>query len=294
MEMHSHLSALNETRNDWFLRVRVTRIWNNTTSSGILIRYNMILLDCENNYMHAVVALELWNLFAGIITPGTIYCIRNMNVSPATGLFRPVHSKDMIHFTASTTVVLDLNNDLFIPRHKFHITPLNELRDSFYFYGPENQPVYSTDVVGVVENLEAMRTVQTRHGSRDLMRFNISDGLNRHCVSFYSPFSEHYEALYETQLENLVIVILASTRVSVFRNIYVIGNLPSTKIYINIDDPQVFLMRQRTTWKIKARVTRMWPSVSVTDNGTETMKGYNLVLLDDADCHVHVFVYADN
>ncbi|KAL8097804.1 hypothetical protein AgCh_030787 [Apium graveolens] len=50
----------------------------------------------------------------------------------------------------------------------------------------------------------------------------------------------------------------------------------------------------RTTWKIKDRVTRMWPSISVADNGTETMKGYNLVLLDDDDCHVHIFVYADN
>ncbi|XP_074352464.1 replication factor A protein 1-like [Apium graveolens] len=218
MEMHSHLSALNETRNDWFLRVRVTGIWNNT-SYGILIRYNMILLDCENNHMHAVVAPELWNLFVGIITPGTIYCIRNMNVSPATGLFRPLHSKDMIHFTASTTVVLDLNIYLFIPRHKFHITPLNELRDSFYFYGPENHPVCSTDVVGVVDNLEAMRTVQTRHGSRDLMRFNISYGLQ--CVSFYSPFPEHYEALYDTQLENPVIVILASTRVSIHIHVHV-------------------------------------------------------------------------
>ncbi|XP_074324284.1 uncharacterized protein LOC141661199 [Apium graveolens] len=38
----------------------------------------------------------------------------------------------------------------------------------------------------------------------------------------------------------------------------------------------------------------MWPSVSVAYNGTETMKGYNLVLLDDVDYHVHVFVYADN
>ncbi|XP_074323504.1 uncharacterized protein LOC141660419 [Apium graveolens] len=177
MEMHSHLSALNKTGNDLFLIVRVTRIWNNTTSPGILIRYNMILLDCENNHMHAVVAPELSNLFAGIIIPGSIYCIRNMNVSPSSGLFRPVHSKDMIHFTAPTTVVLDLNNDLFIPMHKFHITPLNELRDSFYFYGSEHQPVYSTDVVGVVENLKAMRTVQTRHGSRDLMRFNIVDGI---------------------------------------------------------------------------------------------------------------------
>ncbi|KAL8156011.1 hypothetical protein AgCh_001177 [Apium graveolens] len=163
-----------------------------------------------------------------------------------------------------------------------------------------------TNVVGVVENLEAMRTVQTRHGSRDLMCFNISDG--RHCLSVYSPFPEHYEVLYETQLENPVIVILTSTRVSVFRNTYVIGNLPSTKIYINFDDPQVFLMQHRpylvsttykltsyrTTWKIKARVTRMWPSVSIVDNGIETMKGYNLILLDDDDCHVHVFVYADN
>ncbi|XP_074323358.1 replication protein A 70 kDa DNA-binding subunit A-like [Apium graveolens] len=278
MKMHIHLSALNETRNDWSLRVRVTRIWNNTTSYGILIRYNMILLDCENNHMHPVVDPELWNLFVGIITPGSIYCIRNMNVSPSTGLFRPVHSKDMIYLTASTTVVLELNNDLFIPMHKFHITPLNELHDSFYFMDL-NTSLY---VFGVVENLEAMRTVQTRHGSKDLMCFNIVDGMNRQYVSFYSPFPGHYEALYETQLENPFIVILTSTRVSAFRNTFVIGNLPSTKIYINIDHPQLSSIdASRNTWKIKAGVTRMWPSISVADNGTEIMKGYNLVLLDD-------------
>ncbi|XP_074327615.1 uncharacterized protein LOC141665529 [Apium graveolens] len=98
-----------------------------------------------------------------------------------------------------------------------------------------------TDVVGVVENLEAMRTVQTRHGSRDLMRFNIVDGL------------------------------------------------------IQIDCIQLSSIdASRTTWKIKAKVTRMWPSIFVADNMTETMKGYNLVLPDNDDCHVHIFVYADN
>ncbi|XP_074327620.1 replication factor A protein 1-like [Apium graveolens] len=59
-------------------------------------------------------------------------------------------------------------------------------------------------------------------------------------------------------------------------------------------DQLSFIDASGTTWKINARVTRMWPSISVADNGTETMIGYNLVLLDDADCHVHVFVYADN
>ncbi|XP_017245598.2 uncharacterized protein LOC108217271 [Daucus carota subsp. sativus] len=49
----------------------------------------------------------------------------------------------------------------------------------------------------------------------------------------------------------------------------------------------------KTTWRVKARVTRMWPSVSNTTTGNDGLRGYNLILLDDNDCHVHAFVYAD-
>ncbi|XP_074327802.1 uncharacterized protein LOC141665716 [Apium graveolens] len=50
----------------------------------------------------------------------------------------------------------------------------------------------------------------------------------------------------------------------------------------------------RTSWKIKVRVTRMWPSnASATEMQRETLKGYNLIFLDEDNCHVHVFVYAD-
>lgn len=38
------------------------------------------------------------------------------------------------------------------------------------------------------------------------------------------------------------------------------------------------LEKSRTDWKIKVRVTRMWPIVSP-DSGTA--KGFNLILLDD-------------
>lgn len=37
----------------------------------------------------------------------------------------------------------------------------------------------------------------------------------------------------------------------------------------------------RTNWKIKVRVTRMWPSVASQSGGKDALKGYNLILLDD-------------
>uniref|UniRef100_A0A161ZNE1 Replication protein A 70 kDa DNA-binding subunit B/D first OB fold domain-containing protein n=1 Tax=Daucus carota subsp. sativus TaxID=79200 RepID=A0A161ZNE1_DAUCS len=54
------------------------------------------------------------------------------------------------------------------------------------------------------------------------------------------------------------------------------------------------LNTSRTNWRVKVRVTRMWPSGSKASNGNDGIKGYNLILLDDDNCHVHAYVYADN
>lgn len=98
----------------------------------------------QNNHMHAIVSPEIWNQMDELIIPGTVYIISNMNVSPATGLFRPVHATDCIHFTPSTTVVVYPNNDLSIPMHKFVFTPLNEFDNRMFYYYDDHQPFYST------------------------------------------------------------------------------------------------------------------------------------------------------
>ncbi|KAL8132901.1 hypothetical protein AgCh_008396 [Apium graveolens] len=38
----------------------------------------------------------------------------------------------------------------------------------------------------------------------------------------------------------------------------------------------------------------MWASISNAVNQTDPVKGYNLILLDNDDCHVHAFVFADS
>ncbi|KAL1809544.1 hypothetical protein ACET3Z_026534 [Daucus carota] len=51
------------------------------------------------------------------------------------------------------------------------------------------------------------------------------------------------------------------------------------------------LDKSRSNWRIKARLTRFWTTFSPE---TSTIKGYNLILLDDDNSHVHAYVYPDN
>uniref|UniRef100_A0A175YHT4 Replication protein A 70 kDa DNA-binding subunit B/D first OB fold domain-containing protein n=1 Tax=Daucus carota subsp. sativus TaxID=79200 RepID=A0A175YHT4_DAUCS len=51
------------------------------------------------------------------------------------------------------------------------------------------------------------------------------------------------------------------------------------------------LDKSRSNWRIKARLTRFWTTFSPK---TSTIKGYNLILLDDDNSHVHAYVYPDN
>ncbi|XP_074360911.1 uncharacterized protein LOC141701155 [Apium graveolens] len=51
------------------------------------------------------------------------------------------------------------------------------------------------------------------------------------------------------------------------------------------------LQKNRTTWRLKVRVTRIWETISP-ENGS--IRGYNLILLDDDNSHVHAYVFPDN
>nr|XP_017248313.1 PREDICTED: uncharacterized protein LOC108219398 isoform X2 [Daucus carota subsp. sativus] len=51
------------------------------------------------------------------------------------------------------------------------------------------------------------------------------------------------------------------------------------------------LDKSRTNWRIKARCTRFWQTVS---NKTNDIKGYNFILLDDDNSHIHAYAYPDN
>ena len=47
---HTHLSMIDESKVNWTVKVRVTRMWVSVNVGGLIMRHNMIVLDCEVGY----------------------------------------------------------------------------------------------------------------------------------------------------------------------------------------------------------------------------------------------------
>ncbi|WOH08970.1 hypothetical protein DCAR_0728421 [Daucus carota subsp. sativus] len=47
MDAHDHLAVVDGSKMTWNVRVRVTRIWPSTIPNGVIVRWNLLLLDSE-------------------------------------------------------------------------------------------------------------------------------------------------------------------------------------------------------------------------------------------------------
>ncbi|XP_074347667.1 uncharacterized protein LOC141686539 [Apium graveolens] len=244
---HHHLSDLDGNNTAWTLKVRVTRMWVSTNRQGVLVRHNLILLDCENNHILAIIPPALWNLFYFIIHPGRLLRIRNVQVLPAAGFMRPVRSANHIIFLPITVVVLEPEKILSIPRHKFDLVHVTLLYNSPHCSALDELPIYSTDVIGIVELLLPVQSIMTRFGEKEVLRFRISDGVRAIQVCFSGSLPTNFESLYQVTEIEPKIVILASVRVFMYRGRAQISNIPSTKVFVNLDYPDVLYLRQRLT-----------------------------------------------
>ncbi|KAK1377807.1 hypothetical protein POM88_024551 [Heracleum sosnowskyi] len=129
--------------------------------------------------------------------------------------------------------------------HKFDLKPLHDLLDIVLAYEPYRKPLYSADVIGVREDLEAQQTIHTHVGDRKIVRFRIRDGSVSHSVHLWGPLNANTLPLYANYVDRPLIVILASMKLSYFRGRVTITNLPSSKIFINLPHEDVFMMRNR-------------------------------------------------
>ncbi|WOH03927.1 hypothetical protein DCAR_0623332 [Daucus carota subsp. sativus] len=144
----------------------------------------------------------------------------------------------------STIIDVIPQDDVSIPMHKFKMIPLGKLNEYVSGRYPHLQGHFSADVIGVVEDLEPIHVLQTRDGQVGAIRFSIFDGRLRQKVRIYGPFNPDATALYDNQFFNPKIVILAGTRISEYKGNINITNLSSTKIYINLECPEVHNFRQ--------------------------------------------------
>ncbi|KAL1824227.1 hypothetical protein ACET3Z_011005 [Daucus carota] len=180
MEAHDHISALDDSKNSWNLTVRVTRIWvtryRSGSRTGSVFRHNMILLDCLNNQIAAVVYPELWEKIRYILVEGRVYTIVDVRVNNATGDFMPVPNQRILMLTNSTTITPHVQDTGIIPFHRFNYKTIPDLDGLVRGNGHVVYRTFSIDVIGLLEDLQPLQKVQTIDGLEDVVKFRIYDG----------------------------------------------------------------------------------------------------------------------
>ncbi|XP_074323706.1 uncharacterized protein LOC141660616 [Apium graveolens] len=198
------IEDLDQSTINWKIRARVTRMWTSVSSeNGSVKGYNVILLDDDNNHVHAFAYPNIWNGFKTPVIEGGVYVFDQFSVKDVVGNLKPVQTDIYIRFSQYTTVTA-VEDDGMIPAYKFEFLDLGDLFAEASKYQPQQQPEFAIDVIGVIENFEPLTKLDT----------------NLACET----------------LSNSGFVIPDTVQ---------IGTLPSSKLYLNLDDESVTDIRMR-------------------------------------------------
>ncbi|XP_074347170.1 replication protein A 70 kDa DNA-binding subunit C-like [Apium graveolens] len=229
------IEDLDQSTTNWKIKARVTRMWTSVSSeNGSVKGYNVILLDDDNNHVHAFAYPNIWNGFKTPVIEGGVYVFDQFSVKDVVDNLKHVQVDICIRFSQYTTVTAV--DDGMIPAYKFEFLDLSDLFVEASKYQPQQQPEFAIDVIGVIEDFEPLTKLDTKFGMRDIVKFRICDSSNQHKVSVWGDLVVLANNIYTKELQSPVIAIITSTK---------IGTLPSSNWYLNLDDESVTDMRMR-------------------------------------------------
>ncbi|KAL6500614.1 hypothetical protein OROHE_025411 [Orobanche hederae] len=216
--MFDHIQNLDKSRSNWRLKARLTRFWPTFSHETNAIRgYNLILLDDDNSHVHAYVYPDNWRAIGKEVIEGVVYIIENFQVRDTIRRLKPVSTKLCIRLLSSTTIE-SVENDAMIPLHKFEFMDLSDLVKECNKITNDENPEFAVDLIGVIKDFHGAKQVPTRYGDRDQARFKLSDGSVSHRVTILGDLANSVTEKYTPYLEQPVIGILTSAKLSTFRD----------------------------------------------------------------------------
>ncbi|KAK1404909.1 hypothetical protein POM88_004514 [Heracleum sosnowskyi] len=166
---------------------------------------------------------------------GQIYDLTNFIVQEYTGLesHRCVRYEKHIYFADYTKLEKSTNDGLNIPNYSFDIFSLKDLESM------EGNKRFLCDVVGVIKDVMHLR---------DYVSESNEDKKQLRCltkVTLFDEIAQQFEEAYKKQMDDTVIVVLASAKIGRYQGELNLSNYPATRFYMNINHPIVNQLRIR-------------------------------------------------
>ncbi|KAK1366289.1 hypothetical protein POM88_041850 [Heracleum sosnowskyi] len=241
---YDSLTALNDSKFYWNIRVRTQAVWSGITRHTQELKgMNIILVDDSNTRIHAFIsAANVENLKEEIVE-GKIYTISNFSVKDYAGdeTNRAIRNPKHIYFSSHTVIKRDLSPGLPISELSVDLFDLESLEKMT----ADNR--FLTDVVGILQDVQERQVYKNDNVEKSLIKFKITNGRTVIGVTLFGELGNWFEQAYNAYAAGSpsVIVVLTSAKANKYDNNTTLTNFPATRFYLNADHDSVNELRQR-------------------------------------------------
>ncbi|KAK1355168.1 DUF223 domain-containing protein [Heracleum sosnowskyi] len=233
---------LNDSTNTWLLRVRAQAVWKGITRETNELRgYNLIFIDDCNARIHAFIPPQISAKYEAYLKEGQIYNLSDFTVKYYIGdeTSRSVRTDKHIYFTTDTKLIKDEEEGMKIEPQCFDFFYLEDVQNT------KNDNRYLIDVVGVLDNVPRKILYKKNDVEKSNVKFTLFDGRCYANVTFFNDFGDTFLKNLEDDLEEPVIIIIASAKITEWNDEVSLTNYPATRFYINSKHHSVKEIRNR-------------------------------------------------
>ncbi|KAK1359407.1 hypothetical protein POM88_043881 [Heracleum sosnowskyi] len=202
-------------------------------------------MDSKNCRMQEFIPGTIADIFGKMVQVQKLYIIKNFHVKEYKDedKYRPVQRNKQLIFTIDTKVKEIAETGIFIPKNMFDFFKFEDIIKL------SKQHVYLVDVIGIAKKKDVIGKLSNFTNSlgkqQTNIKFKISDGKRKIKVTFWDSFAIQFENAMMDDLEEPVIVIIASAKVSSWRDQTELCNYSPTKFYLNYDHHSVKQLRKK-------------------------------------------------
>ncbi|WOH04044.1 hypothetical protein DCAR_0623449 [Daucus carota subsp. sativus] len=239
--MDSLLTLLPTAKQDWKIRVRISKKWEQLRPSGQVFGISMIFVDENDLRIHAWMKSSIISRLDDSLVECGVFQIENFIVRPygANERNRCFTGDKRIFLTEATVVMPCLEPHEFIPKHVFDCIPLNTVREH------ASQDKCLIDVCGIVKDLQPIQQFVSITGKEQIVvKFVLADNNNNTVRA--TMWNEHALFMHmslDFTTQRPLIVIISSCKPHLWEGTPTVTNMQATRIFFNSSHPAAATIR---------------------------------------------------